>query len=174
MKQISVEAFKEVVETERGNTSIDFINVCTPGEYREKCIQHVRNVPLDDLKSHLAEFQDKKTIYVHCRSGNRSQRAIDELTKLGVRAELVNVEGGLMAWDGAGFPTLSFTKRMPLMQQTLLTAGALVTIGVAVALFLHPGGIFLSLFVGLGLMFAGLTGWCGMSKLLSHMPWNKS
>nr|WP_275042777.1 YgaP-like transmembrane domain [Neisseria bacilliformis] len=32
----------------------------------------------------------------------------------------------------------------------------------------------LAAFVGAGLLTAGLTGFCGMAKLLSHMPWNKA
>ncbi|KAE9854486.1 DUF2892 domain-containing protein, partial [Escherichia coli] len=36
------------------------------------------------------------------------------------------------------------------------------------------GGFFLlSGFVGAGLLFAGLTGFCGMARLLKIMPWNR-
>ncbi|MDG6745875.1 DUF2892 domain-containing protein [Staphylococcus aureus] len=31
----------------------------------------------------------------------------------------------------------------------------------------------MSAFVGAGLMFAGVTGWCGMANLLRVMPWNR-
>ncbi len=103
MKHISVAAFKEVVEVEHSNPTIDFINVCTPGEFRASNINHVRNVPLQELERHVDEFATKKTIYVHCRSGKRSQLALEKLARLGVTAELVNVEGGLMAWKNAGF-----------------------------------------------------------------------
>ncbi|MCD8500103.1 MAG: DUF2892 domain-containing protein [Gammaproteobacteria bacterium] len=37
----------------------------------------------------------------------------------------------------------------------------------------NPWFCLLSGFVGLGLMFAGITGWCGMAKLLAKMPWNQ-
>ena len=173
MKQVSVEAFKEVVAAENSNSSVDFINVCTPAEYKEKHIEGVRNVPLSDLAAHAHEFRDKKTVYVHCRSGNRSRQAIAELEKLGITSELVNVEGGLLAWDKAGYSTLSLTTRLSLMRQVLLVAGLLVVCGYALSLLIHPAFIYLSVFVGAGLSFAGLTGWCGMSMLLSKMPWNK-
>jgi hypothetical protein len=32
--------------------------------------------------------------------------------------------------------------------------------------------LLLSGFVGCGLIFAGLTDWCGMGLLLARMPWN--
>lgn len=173
MKQISVQAFKEIINAESNNTTVDFINVCTPAEYKEKHIAGVRNVPLDEIATHTNEFANKKTVYVHCRSGNRGQKAIETLTALGVTAELINVEGGLLAWDEAGFATNSLTKRMPIMRQTLLAAGSLVILGYVLSIAIAPEFIFLSVFVGAGLTFAGLTGWCGMTHVLAHMPWNK-
>jgi rhodanese-related sulfurtransferase len=105
MKHISVDSFKEVIESEANNPLVDFINVCTPAEYNEKHIPGVRNVPLDQLHTQAAELSKMKTVYIHCRSGGRGQMAIRQLQDLGVTAELVNVEGGLLAWSEAGHQT---------------------------------------------------------------------
>lgn len=105
MKHISVSALKKVIDAEKNNPAIDFINVCTPAEYKEKHISGVRSVPLDDIEGHVEEFKDKKTIYVHCRSGRRGVAGIEKLSALGVNAELVNVEGGILAWEDAGYET---------------------------------------------------------------------
>lgn len=172
IKHISVHSFKEVVEAEENNPSVDFINVCTPAEYKEKHINGVRSVPLDEIQNRAKEFSDKTTIYVHCRSGNRSQQAIEKLKLLGLKADLVNVEGGLLSWDEAGFATNKLTNRIPLMRQVLIAAGSLILLGYFLSLF-SANFIWLSVFVGLGLTFAGLTGWCGMSFVLAKMPWNK-
>ncbi len=173
MKYVHVDTFKEVVDAEGGNATVDFINVCSSVEYKEKHIPGVRNVPLDEIEKHLSEFKDKKTIYVHCQSGKRGARAIEKLAGLGVSAELVNVEGGLQAWDGAGYRTASLTTRMPLMRQTMLAAGVLIITGFVLGTYVHSNLLYLSLFIGLGLTFSGLTGWCGLSLLLAKMPWNK-
>lgn len=173
MKHINIHSFKEVLHTEKNNSTVDFINVCTPVEYKEKHIRGVRSVPLDELDKHLEEFKDKKTIYVHCRSGARGRKAIEVLESLGVKAELVNVEGGILAWDQAGFGTDSVSNKIPLMRQVFLSAGILVLSGYIASLFIHPQFILLSAFVGAGLTVSGLTGWCGMAILLSKMPWNK-
>ncbi len=173
MTEITTNAFKEVIHAEAHNPSVDFINVCTPTEYNEKHISGVRNVPFDEIAGRVNEFTGKQTIYVHCRSGNRSQKAIDLMKSLGVKAELVNVSGGLLAWGKAGFATVSLTNRMPIMQQTLLAAGALVLTGYLLSLSVHPAFIYVSVAVGAGLAFAGLTGWCGMSYALAKLPWNK-
>jgi hypothetical protein len=36
-----------------------------------------------------------------------------------------------------------------------------------------PAWILLSWFVGAGLVFAGVSGFCGMARLLAPMPWNR-
>lgn len=173
MKHISISAFKEVIESEASNPTVDFINVCTPAEYKEKHIKGVRSVPLDTLHTRVAELNQKKTVYIHCRSGNRGRQAIEKLQSLGVTAELVNVEGGILAWEEAGYETGSHTNRMPIMRQVLLGAGSLILLGFIGAHTIHEGFRYIVLLVGAGLVFSGLTGWCGMALLLSKMPWNK-
>lgn len=173
MKHISISAFKEVIESEAHNSTVDFINVCTPAEYKEKHIKGVRSVPLDTLHSRIDELNKKKTVYIHCRSGNRGRQAIEKLQSLGVTAELVNVEGGLLAWEEAGYETGSHTSRLPIMRQVFIGAGGLVLGGVLLTHFVGYVFILIPLFVSLGLLVSGLTGWCGMALLLSKMPWNK-
>ncbi len=174
MKHISPSAFKEVLQTENNNNTIDFINVCTTAEYKEKHISGVRSVPLDELEKHLDEFTNKKTIYIHCRSGARGKRAVETLTSLGVQAELVNVEGGILAWEEAGYATNFFAKvKIPLMRQVLLSAGLLVLISSFFGFTISQNFFLITLFVGAGLTISGATGWCGMAILLSKMPWNK-
>ena len=50
---------------------------------------------------------------------------------------------------------------------------SIVLVGVGLGLLVHPGVVGLAAFVGAGLTFAGATGFCGMARLLAHMPWNR-
>ncbi len=173
MKHISIPAFKEVILSEANNSTVDFINVCTPAEYQEKHIKGVRSVPLDTLHTRVAELNQKKTIYIHCLSGNRGRQAIEKLQTLGVTAELVNVEGGLLAWEEAGHETGSHTTRLPVMRQVFIGAGGLVLGGVLLTQLVDYNFILVPLFVSLGLLVSGVTGWCGLALILSKMPWNR-
>lgn len=173
MKHISIEAFRQTLEAERTNPTVAFINVCTPEEYAAKHIEGVKSLPLDELPSRYTELKDKKTIYIHCRSGNRSKRAIETLEQLGVQAELVNVEGGIMAWESAGLTTASTSSKLPLTQQVFVLAGSLILLGSILAFLQGMAFLLIPGFIGAGLVFAGLTGWCGMAVLLSKMPWNR-
>ena len=53
------------------------------------------------------------------------------------------------------------------------TPTTLVLAGILLGIWVAPAFLALSGFVGAGLMFAGLSGWCGMAKLLGLMPWNR-
>lgn len=173
MKHISVDSFKEVITSEENNPTVDFINVCTPAEYKEKHIRGVRSVPLDTIEKQISTFNNKKTVYIHCRSGSRGRQAIERLKALGVTAELINVEGGLLAWEEAGHETGSTTTRLPIIRQVFIGAGVLVLIGVILAKFFNINFLFFPLLVSLGLIFSGVSGWCGMAFVLAKMPWNK-
>jgi len=173
MKHVNINTFKEVIGSEASNPTVAFINVCTPAEYKEKHIAGVRNIPLDTLEQHVDELNQKSTVYIHCRSGNRGKQAIEKLEKLGVTAELVNVEGGLLAWQEAGFATRSLTNRLPIMRQVFIGAGSIVLLGTVMTYLFGATYLLIPLFVSLGLLVSGLTGWCGMAILLSKMPWNK-
>ena len=88
-------------------------------------------------------------------------------------ADIAVIEGGMDAWLAAGFPVVRGRTTLPLERQVRIAAGSLVLVGVLLGFLLHPGGFAISAGVGCGLIFAGLTGWCGMGMFLARMPWNK-
>lgn len=175
MKNITVKLFKKILDVEKNNSSVAFINVCTPVEYAEKHIEGVESIPLDVLEKNISSLKDKQTIYIHCRSGNRGEKAVKKLESYNLNAEIVNVTGGLNAWEEAGFSTNSLSSsKMTIMRQVFLTAGALVLLGIVLSFTTdNTNFLFISAFVGLGLSISGATGWCGLQMLLSKMPWNK-
>ena len=84
------------------------------------------------------------------------------------------VEGGMAAWEKMGLPV----ERGPsavisIERQVRIGAGALVLIGTVLAWIVHPGFIVVPGFVGAGLVFAGITDYCGMGRVLCKMPWNR-
>ena len=106
-----------------------------------------------------------------CNSGNRTSKQSDLLEEL-AGGPAWQMEGGVSAWAKEGLPVERGQQRMPLFRQIQIGAGALVLLGLA-GVFVWPPMIWLSAFVGAGLVFAGVTGFCGLGLLLSAMPWNK-
>ncbi len=85
------------------------------------------------------------------------------------------LEGGIEAWRDAGLPTVQ-DKSQPIeiMRQVQIAAGGLVVAGVSLGVLVHPGFLGIAGFVGAGLTFACLTGFCGMARPLALAPWNKA
>jgi len=48
-----------------------------------------------------------------------------------------------------------------------------VVLGAALSRAVHPAFLAILLFVGSGLVFAGITDHCGMGLFLTKMPWNR-
>lgn len=153
--------------------SIELIDVRTPVEFREVHVQCARNVPLDRLDGPhvVAGHSTEHPLFVICRSGSRGKQACEKLLAAG-HGRIVNVEGGTLAWEQAGFPVIRGKKAMSLERQVRIAAGAIVLAG-ALLSFVHPYWAFLAAFVGAGLIFAGITDTCAMGMLIARMPWNQ-
>ena len=153
--------------------SLLVIDVRTPVEFAEVRVSQARNIPLDELKPGSLQLPKDQPVYLLCRSGQRATKAADKLAKEGFSQPIV-VEGGTLAWIGANLPvTRSAGKVISLERQVRIVAGSLVFFGVALGWFVHRGFYGLSAFVGAGLVFAGVTDFCGMGLLIAKLPWNK-
>jgi rhodanese-related sulfurtransferase len=159
-----------------GQGEIDLIDVRTPVEFREFHATAARNVPLDRLDP-AAVMRDRngredRPLYVICRSGSRGRQACEKFLAAGF-TNVVNVEGGTLAWVECGLPVVRGKKAVSLERQVRIAAGSLVLLGVLLGWLVHPAFLGLSAFVGAGLVFAGITDTCGMGLLLARMPWNQ-
>ena len=155
---------------------LHLLDVRTPAEHAEVHVAGVQLAPLDRLDERLADeigcFKDQP-VFLFCRTGSRAKLAAEKLEKSGYTQCCV-VEGGTMAWAEAGLPVNRGTSKViSLERQVRIAAGAIVLIGVLLAQFVHPAFIWLSGFVGAGLIFAGITDWCGMGMLIARLPWNQ-
>jgi len=59
----------------------------------------------DFMERVAKEIDVKKPLFVYCRSGRRSTEAAAALAKLGF-TEMRQLEGGFLAWQAAGKPTI--------------------------------------------------------------------
>ena len=79
------------------------LDVRTPGEWQEKRLQGSVNIPLNHLTARMGELPKDRTIIVHCAGGYRSSIAASLLQRHSFR-DLVELNGGIAAWEGAGLP----------------------------------------------------------------------
>lgn len=144
-----------------------------PAEHARERIPGARLVPLSKLDPHAFGRNRDCVAVFHCKSGGRTAANAARLAALGFREAYV-LEGGLDAWKKSGQATeVNRSAPIDLQRQVMIAAGSLVLLGLALAVFVAPSFAALSAFVGAGLMFAGITGFCGMARMLALMPWNR-
>lgn len=149
------------------------IDIRESAEYAREHIPGARLVPLSRISAGLAPPANASTVIFHCRSGGRTLAAVDHLRP--IDAENVYIlEGGMDAWKKAGLETVvDRSQPIDLMRQVQIAAGSLILLGMVLGFLVHPAFYLLAAFVGAGLTFAGVTGFCGMARLLRVMPWNR-
>jgi rhodanese-related sulfurtransferase len=147
------------------------VDIRGPDEHARERIPGARNCPVTALEKLEA---GAGPVVFYCRTGNRTAANANRLAAA-AGCEAYAIEGGLDAWKQAALPIRSDRSQpIEIQRQVQLAAGSLVLLGVLLGLAGYPIFYALAAFIGAGLVFAGLTGWCGMAKLLAHMPWNRA
>jgi len=143
-------------------------------EHARERIAQARNVSLATLGQSPLPTNGARAVIFHCRSGARTGANANRLAAAASGCEAYLLEGGLDAWKRAGLPVLTDRKQpMEIMRQVQITAGGLVLLGVVLGATVFPMFYGLAAFIGLGLMFSGISGSCAMASILRRMPWNR-
>jgi len=86
------------------NEPINLIDVRSPEEYHSGHAPGAKLMPLNTLTAPVDKIPEDGDVYLICRSGARSAQAASYLARQCGRNNLVNIEGGTMAWVKAGYP----------------------------------------------------------------------
>ncbi|MGA8029020.1 MAG: molybdopterin-synthase adenylyltransferase MoeB [Bryobacteraceae bacterium] len=81
------------------------IDVREPHEYQIARIPGAKLIPLGELPKHLNELDRDAEIVAHCKTGGRSQKAVDLLKQSGFK-NVRNMTGGITAWSDKVDPTV--------------------------------------------------------------------
>lgn len=168
---------RELHKLIEAGATLELLDVRTRGEFAATHVPGAKLVPLDELDCAAFLKQrgtNDKPIYILCQSGGRARRALEKFQRAGFNG-CVLVEGGTQAWIDAGLPVnRGQSKVLPLMRQVQIVVGFVSALGAALALFVSPWFALIPLAMGSGLLFAGISGFCGLALMLAKMPWNKT
>ena len=140
-------------------------------DYAREHIPGAQSTPLTDLKNIPAEGVP---IVFHCQAGLRTADNAARLSEASSGCEAYILGGGINAWKAAGlYVRTDRSQPIDIMRQVQIGAGSVVVVGVLLGYFVAQPWTLIALAMGAGLVFAGITGACGMAKVLALMPWNK-
>jgi len=86
--------------------AVAIVDVREPREFSAGHLPGAVNIPLADLSERLGEIPPHASVVFVCRSGNRSQAACTLAARAG-RAELADLEGGMLAWAAMIDPAMT-------------------------------------------------------------------
>jgi rhodanese-related sulfurtransferase len=146
------------------------IDVREIDEYQSEHIKGAVNKPLSTFNSEEVEkLANGRKIIIQCLSGKRASKACAKVNSNNAYI----LQNGIEGWKENKLATIKKGATINVQRQVMLIAGLLVLIGSLLSIYVNSNYIALPIFIGAGLSFAGLTGWCGMAMLLNKMPWNK-
>ncbi|MFD8015140.1 rhodanese-like domain-containing protein [Streptomyces sp. NPDC058955] len=175
---MSVPGVLSVDEAAPRLAALRVVDVRTPGEFASGHVPGAVNVPLERVEAGLAELRkaaESGPLLLVCASGARSEKGAAILAAHGIAA--ASLTGGTRAWAAAGRPLDHPPGRVRAVwgmeRQVRLAAGALVLLGLALGLLVHPAFQLLSTAIAGGLVFSALTDTCGMAAVLGRLPFNR-
>ena len=88
------------------DAKIILVDVRELEEFQSQRIAGAIHHPLSSFEPKALPAPNGKTIVLHCGSGMRSAKAVEQCKKAGLDIDS-HLAGGINAWKGAGLPTLS-------------------------------------------------------------------
>jgi len=150
------------------------VDIREPDEFARRHVKGAISRPLSGFETAHLKIEPGKDVIFTCRTGMRTGANCQKLAAA-VDGEAFVLEGGVDGWAADGLPVAEDRKApLEIMRQVQIAAGSLVVLGVVLGFAVSPAFFGLSALVGAGLTFAGVTGFCGMARLLSAMPWNRA
>lgn len=92
--EITVQELHQMIKS--GNAPF-ILDVREPYEYAISNLNGL-NIPLSNLENEIGQLSQNETIIIHCKSGQRSLKALEFLKKEGF-SKIKNLKGGILAWQ---------------------------------------------------------------------------
>ena len=144
------------------------LDVRSEAEYKKSRLSGIAsdNVPLHevpDVADTIVNHCRTMPTYVLCKAGKRAQFAAMDIEAAGAENVIV-VDGGTLALEAMG---IEFTPDViSIERQYYILLGGIIVLGLLLDWEI------LALLAAIALLARGITGKCGLIKVLAKMPWN--
>ncbi|MDX8381876.1 MAG: rhodanese-like domain-containing protein [Ghiorsea sp.] len=92
---------------DKAEKEISLVDVRTLEEFNDGHVDGAQHIPLHLLPLRHEEISDDKPVYIICHSGMRSAQAAQWLGSQQRTQLMINVSGGMQAWQQMGYPVAS-------------------------------------------------------------------
>ncbi len=106
IENITPEEAYILIQENKDNLNFLILDVRTPEEFLDEYIENAVNLDYysDTFRNDLDKLDKNKTYLIYCRSGGRSEDALNIMKELDFR-EAYNMLGGIIKWKSEGLPT---------------------------------------------------------------------
>jgi len=106
IENITPEEAYILIQENKDNSNFVILDVRTPEEFLGEYIENAVNLDYysDTFRNDLDKLDKNKTYLIYCRSGRRSENALNIMKELDFR-EVYNMLGGIIKWKSEGLPT---------------------------------------------------------------------
>lgn len=106
IENITPEETYILIQGNKDNPNFVILDVRTPEEFLGEHIENAVNLDYysDTFRNDLDKLDKNKTYLIYCRSGSRSENALNIMKELDFR-EVYNMSGGIIKWNSEGLPT---------------------------------------------------------------------
>ena len=106
IENITPEEAYILIQENKYNPNFVILDVRTPEEFLGEYIENAVNLDYysDTFRNDLDKLDKNKTYFIYCRSGRRSENALNIMKELDFR-EVYNMSGGIIKWKSEGLPT---------------------------------------------------------------------
>lgn len=155
------------------HSDIIIIDIRSPEEYRHEHIHAAINIPISEIHTLTDKQYTNKIAIFHCSSGTRTQLNQSALASTAFQ-QTYCLNGGIEAWKRSGLEVnKAVNAPIDVMRQVQIIVGLMIVLGLSLS-NLSTYFLLLPAVAGIGMLIAGITGFCGMAEILKFLPWNRA
>ncbi|MEW6144443.1 MAG: rhodanese-like domain-containing protein [Thermodesulfobacteriota bacterium] len=105
VKVIESEEAKVIIDENKGKPGFIILDVRTAEEFSGGHIEGARNIDVksESFSDEVGKLDRSKTYLVHCRTGRRSETAVEVMEEMGF-TDIYWMQDGIVGWQDAGYP----------------------------------------------------------------------
>lgn len=107
VKEVDAEEARVIIEDKEGSPDLVILDVRTDEEFTAGHIEGAENIDVKSgtFKDDVGKLDKSKTYIVHCRTGRRSETAVQIMEEMGF-TDIYWMQDGIVGWQDAGYPVV--------------------------------------------------------------------